>query len=166
MFYCEATRFKAFKTKRLFYCERTSSQIGLPAAGGQSVSPGSDPLTDLINGTGSSEPHLQLWTDYSHLRTVRVRFHRKLNGPLKPTEFWVSAGSHWPGSDDFLWSLDVVRRPVNPEAVHAGVVRVAPVGQNLDLDDLEGLVVLLLTTETSSGSKRPGFCLGLFELFR
>lgn len=58
------------------------------------------------------------------------------NGPSESTHSSEWAGSRGPGSGP-------VRRPVNPEAVHAGVLRVAPVGQNLDLDDLEGLVVLL-----------------------
>lgn len=35
-----------------------------------------------------------------------------------------------------------------PEAVHAGVLLVAPVRQDLDLDDLKGFAVLLLTGQT------------------
>jgi surfactin synthase thioesterase subunit len=33
--------------------------------------------------------------------------------------------------------------PVHPEAIQAGVLRVAPVGEHPYLDDLEGLLVLL-----------------------
>jgi len=47
----------------------------------------------------------------------------------------------------------VAGRPVHSEAVHAGVLRVAPVRQHLHLDDLEESIVLLLNrTETDEGS--------------
>lgn len=36
---------------------------------------------------------------------------------------------------------------MHSEAVHAGVIRVTPVGQHLDLDDLEGPVAVFLSTK-------------------
>lgn len=42
-------------------------------------------------------------------------------------------------------------RPVHADAVHAGVVRVSPVGQDLQLNDLEGLPRPLLYVTTQTG---------------
>lgn len=39
---------------------------------------------------------------------------------------------------------DVTGHPVHPEAVHTGVLFMAPVRENLHLDDLEGFIVVLL----------------------